>query len=234
MNASEIPDALVEKAGSALRQHAHVGTEVDMEPYARAVLEAVWDDLPAARPVVTWRHARWFEPHEAVPVPGSEVERVRSTGMPGAECATCGEALNGWEAARPVVDRDALAEAIWDSTNDDPDLLWENVHNREYHDLADAILASGVVQDAADVRPVVDRNALGRALINFCAMGSALERADALLATGIFLDAADVRRATLEEAANDVPWHPQWVETTGASGYGNALARSVSARRDRD
>ncbi len=43
---TEIPDALVEKAAQALRWHIHVGTEVDVEPYARVVLAAVWDDLP--------------------------------------------------------------------------------------------------------------------------------------------------------------------------------------------
>jgi len=35
----------VEKAAKGLRQHAHVGTEVDMEAYAEAVLAAAADDI---------------------------------------------------------------------------------------------------------------------------------------------------------------------------------------------
>jgi hypothetical protein len=46
----EIPDALVEKAALALA--ARFGEKPDADSDARAVLEAVWDDLPAARPVV--------------------------------------------------------------------------------------------------------------------------------------------------------------------------------------
>jgi hypothetical protein len=42
-----------------------------------------------------YRHCRWNEPHPAVVKPGSEVEIVRATKKPGAECATCGEALWG-------------------------------------------------------------------------------------------------------------------------------------------
>lgn len=59
--------------------------------------------------------------------------------------------LSGIEAS-PTVDRDALAYTIWDSTNDDPDLLWENVHVREYHDLADAIITNLNLTDAAAIR----------------------------------------------------------------------------------
>lgn len=40
-----VPAELVDKAASALRQHIHVGTEVDVEPYARAVLAAVLPDV---------------------------------------------------------------------------------------------------------------------------------------------------------------------------------------------
>jgi hypothetical protein len=45
---TEIPEALVEQAVTALRQRIHVGTEVDVELYARAVFEAVLPDVRRA------------------------------------------------------------------------------------------------------------------------------------------------------------------------------------------
>jgi len=42
---------------------------------------------------MTWRHARWIEPHEGVPVEGS-IRPIRAHGgRLGAECATCHEVL---------------------------------------------------------------------------------------------------------------------------------------------
>lgn len=91
---SDIPQALVEKGVGALYEHVEFSSQEGTAPLVRAILAAVWPDLPAAR---------------------------------------------------PVVDRDALTEALAGVQHQD-----YRAPRRYAEALADAVLA--VVQDAADVR----------------------------------------------------------------------------------
>ena len=40
-----------------------------------------------------WLHTRWFEPHPANPILGSERKRTRAMNKPSSICATCNEVL---------------------------------------------------------------------------------------------------------------------------------------------
>lgn len=76
----------------------HAGQDFDWETY-RAQKRAEQEPNVVDPEPMVWRHCRYLEPHPAVVKPGSEVEKVRSTGKPGAECETCGEALWGERAS---------------------------------------------------------------------------------------------------------------------------------------
>jgi hypothetical protein len=113
MVVTDIPEHLVEKARhdpTVVEAISRPRVWRDPESMIRAVLAAVWDDLPAAR---------------------------------------------------PVVDAERLAKALWERLGFPTEREWEELPSDARDDWrgdADAVLASGVVQDAADVRRgVADR-----------------------------------------------------------------------------
>ncbi len=96
---TEIPDALVEKAAELVLRHSSIITKGEAGRIARAVLAAVWDDLPAAQPIPI---PRWDEDKVVLTHGWDTPER----------CGKCGEVNTRLAAQVRADERREVAEEI--------------------------------------------------------------------------------------------------------------------------